>query len=96
MCALGVTITSIALIQLYGINEKIGSITSISLNDKNESNVIILKAKIVSLESTLKAKEEVYHHVIEQNLNSLIIACILFNLLFITILSITYFNQRKK
>ena len=95
ICTLGLTINSVSLVQLFGLDDKIESITPISLNIENESNVIILKAKIESLESTLKAKDKAYGYVIAQNRSSMITSLILFNLLFLLLLYVIYFKKRK-
>ncbi len=95
ICAVGLTAASVTLVKIYNLNDEMSKFTPLSLNKGlDEVNSAILIAKIESLESVLMAQGSIYQNVIDQNVITLIIICILFNLAFLLLLFTCFFRKK--
>jgi hypothetical protein len=95
VCAIGMTSTYIAIGKSFVFKSRIKTFTSLPLYEGQEYNVDMLKAKIESLESLNSIKEGLYSQIMDINQFSLIVSCVVFNLLFLVLILRLFFVKNQ-
>lgn len=95
ICAIGMTSTYIAIGKSSVFKSRIETFISVPLNEGQEYNVDMLKAKIESLENLNSIKDGLYSQIMEINQFSLIVSCVVFNLLLLALIFRLFFVKNQ-